>query len=188
MPALLFQPRTIRTGFNAKTPRRKAAKFFETIEKFEDFRVFHFGDYDTTALKHIKARLSEARRTQIDAILGKCTNVLTALYPHIYFPAYSNSLKDIGRLLGDDYPTNETTGLHSIIWRSEWEAQPKIALKVKLIDYNRTDCALLNRLSDSMVRQTSADGSKEAGLSSAQSDPPANLTPDAMPPNGDQSA
>jgi len=58
---------------------------------------------------------------------------------------------------------DEATGLHTIIWRTEWEAQHEPHLKAKLVEYNRTDCVLLKRLFDYMVVQTSADDSKEAG-------------------------
>jgi predicted RecB family nuclease len=137
------------------------AQFADTISQLEDFRVFHFGDYDTAALRRIKLRLSESHQKKLDMILEKCTNVLSVLYPHVYFPAFSNSLKDIGRFLRAD--PNDATGLQSIIWRTEWEAQHELDLKTKLVAYNRTDCLLLNRLSDFMVRQTTADDSKETG-------------------------
>ncbi len=139
------------------------ARFADTISRLEDFRVFHFGDYDTAALKGMKPCLPECFQKQLDVILGKCTNVLSALYPHVYFPTYSNSLKDIGRIVGDACSINEATGLHSIVWRNGWEARHELDLKAQLIEYNRTDCVLLSRLSDFMIRQTTADGSKEAG-------------------------
>jgi predicted RecB family nuclease len=132
------------------------AQFADTISQLEDFRVFHFGDYDTAALKHIKRRLSESHQKQLDVILGKCTNVLSALYPHVYFPAYSNSLKDIGRLVGASCPTNEATGLHSIIWRTEWEAQDELDLRAKLIEYNRNDCLVLKKLTEFILHQTAS--------------------------------
>src|ERR1035438_9460786 len=99
------------------------AEFAETVGQLEDFRVFHFGDYDTAALKHMKARLSEAHQKQLDAILGKCTNVLSAIYPHVYFPSYSNGLKDIGRFVTADCPTHIAAGLQSMIWRGEWQSR-----------------------------------------------------------------
>jgi len=139
-------------------------QFAETVGQLENFRVFHFGDYDTAALKHMKARLSEAHQKQLDAILGKCTNILSALYPHVYFPIYSNNLKDIGRFIAADCPTNDTTGLHSIIWRSEWEAKREIDLKATLIEYNRTDCELLKCLSVFMVRQMTGENPPEVGV------------------------
>jgi hypothetical protein len=32
-------------------------------------------------------------------VLAAMTNVLAVIYPHFYFPTYSNSLKDIGGCL-----------------------------------------------------------------------------------------
>ena len=39
------------------------------------------------------------RPTQGDPILSRVVNALI-IYAHVYFPTYSNSLKDIGRYLG----------------------------------------------------------------------------------------
>src|ERR1035438_5972803 len=100
--------------------KTRFAEFAETLSQLEDFRVFHFGDYDTAALKRMKARLSEPHRRQIELVLGKCTNVLLAVYPHLYFPTYSNNLKDIGKVLGFERSAQEATGLQSIIWRMTW--------------------------------------------------------------------
>ena len=139
------------------------AQFADIISQLEEFRVFHFGDYDTMALKRMKPRLSQGHQKQLDVILGNCTNVLSVLYPHVYFPTYSNSLKDIGSFVGGACPKQKGTGLHSIIWRTEWEAQHGVELKAKLVEYNRTDCVLLNNVADFMVQQTSTDDSKETG-------------------------
>ena len=136
------------------------AQFAETVGQLESFHVFHFGDYDTAALKHMKARLSEAHQKQVDTILGKCTNVLSAIYPHVYFPSYSNSLKDIGRFVTADCASHVATGLESMIWRRKWETKPELDLKCGLIEYNRADCRLLNRLSVFIVQQISGENSQ----------------------------
>lgn len=130
------------------------ARFIETISNLADFRVFHFGDYDTVALKRVKPHLSEIHRSQIDVILGKCTNVLSAIYPHIYFPTFSNNLKDIGDYLGGGTDAFRTTGLGSIIWRNEWERRRDGDLKERLIEYNKTDCLTLRKLTEFITLQT----------------------------------
>ena len=98
------------------------AQFVEMVSQLEDFRVFHFGDYDLAALKRKKPLLSEKHQRGLEVIFGRCTNVLSAFYPHVYFPAHSNGLKDIGKFVGPDCTTLGATGLQSIIWRTEWEA------------------------------------------------------------------
>ncbi len=122
------------------------AQFVETVSLLEDFRVFHFGDYDVAALKRKRQLLSEIHRQKLDVILGKCMNVLSALYPHVYFPTHSNGLKDIGKFVGPDHSSHEATGLHSVVWRHDWEASRELDLRAKLIEYNRTDCMLLRAL------------------------------------------
>jgi predicted RecB family nuclease len=47
------------------------AQFVETVSLLEDFRVFHFGDYDVAALKRKRQLLSEIHRQKLDVILGK---------------------------------------------------------------------------------------------------------------------
>jgi predicted RecB family nuclease len=150
----------------ADTPADEAAlfaQFVETVSLLEDFRVFHFGDYDVVALKRKRPLLSEIHRQKLDAILGKCTNVLSALYPHVYFPTHSNGLKDIGKFVGPDNSSGGPTGLHSVVWRHDWEASRELTLRAKLIEYNRTDCMLLTDVCDFLVRETSVDGSRAEG-------------------------
>ncbi len=139
------------------------AQFVETVSLLEDFRVFHFGDYDVAALKRKRQLLSEIHRQKLDVILGKCMNVLSALYPHVYFPTHSNGLKDIGKFVGPDHSSHEATGLHSVVWRHDWEASRELDLRAKLIEYNRTDCMLLTRVCDFLVRETSLDVSRSEG-------------------------
>src|SRR6202021_558352 len=75
-------------------------QFAEAVGDLTDFRVLHFGDYETVAFKRMKAKLPESVHPRIDAILEHATNVLSVIHPHVYFPTYSNGLKDIGRFLG----------------------------------------------------------------------------------------
>ena len=58
--------------------------------------AIHFGRYDAAALKAVRHRLTEELQAKIDAILQRTTNVLSVVYSHIYFPTYSNGLKDLG--------------------------------------------------------------------------------------------
>jgi predicted RecB family nuclease len=88
------------------------AQLADTVCKLPDFRVFHFGEYETIALKRMRAKLPEASRQAVDAILDRSTNILSVIHRHIYFPTYSNSLKDIGRFLGVKRSQEDATGEH----------------------------------------------------------------------------
>ena len=79
-----------------------------------------FRGYETVALKRMKERVPESLHPTIDVILEQATNVLSVIHPHIYFPTYSNGLKEIGRFLGFKRADEDATGLHSIVWRKNW--------------------------------------------------------------------
>jgi predicted RecB family nuclease len=70
-------------------------------------------------------------------------NVLSLIHPHVYFPTYSNSLKQVGKHLWCEQVNLEASGLESIIWRTRWENEHDPEWKAKLADYNRTDCLVL---------------------------------------------
>ncbi len=123
-------------------------QFAEAISQFPDLRVFHFGDYDAAAIKRVSAGLPEGAQQKLNVIIERSVNVLSLIYPHVYFPTFSNSLKDLGTHLGCDWHESGATGLDSIIQRIEWERGNSRDLKSWLVDYNRTDCLALRKLTD----------------------------------------
>jgi predicted RecB family nuclease len=151
-------------SFWADTVADQTAIFSElagSIFKLSDFQVFHFGDYDTIALKRIAITLPEATRCGLENILQRSVNVLSLVYPYVYFPIYSNSLKEIGKCLGCATGTLEATGLQSIIWRAKWEANRAAEWKAKLLDYNHTDCLALKKLTEFILGNTTSTTSSE---------------------------
>jgi predicted RecB family nuclease len=144
---------------------RLLAEFTEVVSRLSDFRVFHFGDYDATALKRLIANSAGSCRELFQVILHGRFNILSTLHSHVYFPTYSNSLKDIGRYLGSYPDADRTTGQDSIAWRNEWEATRDPGLKARLIDYNRRDCHALRDLTKFLYRQVAATAlDQETGI------------------------
>jgi predicted RecB family nuclease len=121
-------------------------KFAETICKLENFQVLHYGNYESVALRRIKPKLSEFHRSRIDMVLERATNVMSVIKPHIYFPTYSNGLKDIGRFLKHERKQEIVTGLRTIVWRKSWEANGDPNLKTSLVQYNQDDCRTLKHV------------------------------------------
>ena len=66
-------------------------------------RLFHYGPYEAHVVKRVASRAAESRLNGIADI--RLTNVLSEVYSKIYFPTYSNSLKDIAGYLGYDWRT-----------------------------------------------------------------------------------
>jgi len=96
-------------------------------------------------------------------ILERSVNVLSVVHPHIYFPTYSNSLKEIGRFLGYARTEEDATGLQTIAWRKDWEASKEFGARNKLIQYNQDDCIQLKRLCEFLASLNSMDFTNTAG-------------------------
>ena len=95
-------------------------------------------------------------------ILERATNVLSVVHPHIYFPTYSNGLKDIGRFLGYERTHESATGLQTIVWRKSWEANGDPDLKASLVQYNQDDCRTLKHVCEFIRRLTLPDATAPA--------------------------
>jgi predicted RecB family nuclease len=115
--------------------------------------LFHYGPYESRVLKRAaslcgpQSKLSQIAETRL-------TNVLSQVYSRIYFPTYSNSLKDIAAYLGHVWGTPEATGLDAATWRARWELTHDSALKEKLIGYNLDDCRALRLLTSFLHKIT----------------------------------
>lgn len=133
------------------------AQFAEAVCRLADFRILHYGDYEAVALKRVKAKLPECLHPKIDTILERATNVLSMVHPHIYFPTYSNGLKDIGRFLGCQRTHENATGLQTIVWREGWEANEDPTLKANLLEYNQDDCRTLKHVCEFIRALTEPD-------------------------------
>jgi predicted RecB family nuclease len=121
-------------------------QFVEVISQLPNVRVFHYGAYDAAALKLVQTKLPDFLQPKIDLILQRCVNVLTQVHQHIYFPTYSNGLKDICHFLGCERTYEIPNGLQSMIWRKSWEANAQPETKAALLRYNKEDCLALRRL------------------------------------------
>ena len=133
------------------------AQFVEIVSALPDFRIYHFGNYETIALKRARQNLPEQLRPKVDIILERSVNVLSVVHPHIYFPTYSNSLKEIGLFLGYARTEEDATGLQTIAWRKDWEVSKNTCTKNRLTQYNHDDCIQLKRLCDFIASLNATD-------------------------------
>ena len=101
----------------------------------------------------MKAKLPENLHPKIDAILERMTNLVSVIHHHLYFPIYSNGLKQIGRFLKYGRSGGEQKGLQSIVWRKSWEENQLPDLKARLLEYNEDDCRELRHVAE-FVKQT----------------------------------
>lgn len=118
--------------------------FGQTLSEFPSAHIFHYGPYETRALKRIASHIEPRRRKCI--MDSERSNVLSALYAKVYFPTYSNRLKDVARSLGYVWQAPTPSGLQSVVWRHRWEQTRDCDAKAALVRYNLDDCHALKLL------------------------------------------
>jgi predicted RecB family nuclease len=121
-------------------------QFLEVVGRYQDGWLYTYGSYEAAFLRRM---LTKADGQGLgEPILSRFVNVLSIIYAHVYFPTYSNSLKDIGQYLGCRWTAAEASGLQSIVWRRQWEATGAVAFKDMLTTYNIEDCLALRKVTE----------------------------------------
>jgi predicted RecB family nuclease len=140
-------------------------QFLHYLSHCSDAHLFYYGSYEAHVFRRMLA--SGAPDKSSAELLTSATNVLSLLYANIYFPTYSNELKAIGHYLGCAWSSPEATGLHTLVWRAQWEQTHDPALKERLILYNQQDCVALQKVRE-FLATLPADGepreAQEGGL------------------------
>jgi predicted RecB family nuclease len=121
-------------------------QFVAEVTRHGDFLVFCYGSYERAFITRMQKVAK--RKKLVDKILNALVNVLTLVYSQVYFPTYSNGLKDIGRYVGCTWTAPEASGLQSIAWRIQWEVTQREEWKQKLTTYNLEDCVGLQRVTE----------------------------------------
>jgi hypothetical protein len=134
----------------------------EAIRELPELQIFHYGKYERVAMLRMKAQLPEYLQPTIDALFERATNVLSVIHPHVYFPTFSNSLKEVGRFLGIERADESATGLQCIVWRNSWQANKAPDIKARLLQYNQDDCYTLKRIVEFIRGLAAADSSGAA--------------------------
>ena len=132
-------------------------KLLDILSSYTDFRIFHYGNYELSFLKRWIKKFDGRRKTQLERLIRKTTNILSFTYYNIYFPTYSNSLKDIGNYLNYCWSTANASGIKSIIWRKQWEQNKEQLLKEILIQYNIDDCLALKTVTEFIYKLVSKE-------------------------------
>jgi predicted RecB family nuclease len=112
--------------------------------------VIHYGSFETFFLRKMIKRYGSPPESSVPAnALQTAVNLLSLIYGQIYFPCYSNGLKDIARLLGFEWSEPEASGIMTVVWRANWEQSGAPSLKEKITTYNAEDCAALCQVTNS---------------------------------------
>jgi len=121
-------------------------EFIEILSGLEDAHIFYFGKYESRIFKRMLKRNTPTKVKNL--LMEKTTNILTVIHATLYFPTYSNGLKEIGKYLGCSWTASNPSGIQSIVWRKKWEHSKDTKLRDTLIRYNYEDCVALRTLTE----------------------------------------
>jgi predicted RecB family nuclease len=113
-------------------------RFLDQLDREGRYSLVHYGSYEIKALRQIRQKVPVAYQSRIDDAIKSSLNLLSIIRPYIYFPTYSNGLKEIAGYL--KYSWSDPC----LIWRQRW-LQGERSYKEKLLRYNQDDCSALRR-------------------------------------------
>ena len=116
-------------------------EFLAILESVEKPVLIHYGSYETSFLKQMRGRHGSPLDGSVVAIaIASACNLVSVIFANIYFPTFSNGLKEIGRYLGFDWSLASSSGVQTIAWRETWSRRGEPSGKENLISYNAEDC------------------------------------------------
>lgn len=131
--------------------------FLDILSSVEKPVLIHYGSYETSFLAKMQMRYGvPPKHAILTAVIEHTINIVSSIYAKIYYPTYSNGLKDIARSLNVYWTEPGASGLTSIVWRHLWEVERTETLKQRLTTYNAEDCAALEQVTNT-VRALSCD-------------------------------
>jgi hypothetical protein len=112
------------------------------LKEIDNPRLVHYGAYEIRFLKRMRERWKSTAEDAefVDRIVQGSVNLLATMYGRIYFPTYSNGLKEIARWLGFEWTRPQSSGTAAMLSRRCWELTHDDGLRRELIAYNIDDC------------------------------------------------
>jgi len=160
------------------------ASCFGVLKFLQNPRLFHYGNYEILFLKRMRVRYVDQSEDEefLDQLIASSVNLVSLIYAQVYFPTYSNGLKDVARRLGFEWSESEASGRQALIWRAQWETTRDPTLKRRLIAYNQEDCQAVQRVAEVIANICSEGPSKTAeaisvNVSTLDRDPPLRFGP-----------
>ncbi|MFM0366319.1 TM0106 family RecB-like putative nuclease [Paraburkholderia sediminicola] len=148
-------------------------RFCAILNRLEKPILIHYGSYETIFFRNMQLRYSDVTEIypNLVDVFGASINVVSLLYATVYFPTYSNGLKEIASYLGYRWGDPNASGLLSIMWRREWEMTKSRHLKSKLAEYNLDDCTALSVVVNHLRRLSARQSEEDAVWADKLADP-----------------
>ncbi len=133
-------------------------EFLLLINQYPAAPIYHYGSYEPRTV----AKLARQYDTDGESLTKRMVNVNKQIYGKVYFPVYSNQLKEVAGFVGATWTSPNASGLHSLVWRHRWDETSEDRYKDTLLTYNEEDCRALKVLVEKLfkIQQSAATLSK----------------------------
>ena len=126
--------------------------FVNILSEIERPILIHFGRFEKTFFKRMRQRYGESlENSKVASAITSSINLLSVIFAQIYFPTFSNSLKEIASSLKFVWSDPTLFGPNSIMCRADWEQSRQPSEKRRLITYNLEDCTALELLTNTVA-------------------------------------
>jgi hypothetical protein len=138
---------------SAEDERKIWNEFIGILANITDPVLIHYGSYETKFLNRMGNRYGvPPAESRVAGAVKKSINLLSVIFAQVYFPTFSNRLKDIGHFFGAKWGGPVTSGLQSVASRLEWERSAAPELKAALVAYNRDDCLAIETVTAGLTQ------------------------------------
>jgi predicted RecB family nuclease len=133
------------------------------IKQIANPQIIHYGAYELRFLKRMMERyqLGLEDAELVERLVSTSVNLLATIYGQIYFPTYSNGLKDVARMLGFEWTWREGSGSAALLLRRCWELTSDNDLRRTLTTYNVEDCRATGMITKALSHICSNGGTAE---------------------------
>jgi predicted RecB family nuclease len=125
-----------------------------TLKSIENTQIICYGAYETRFLKRMIERyVREPNDVDfVEKLIKTSVNLVSYIFGRIYFPTYTNGLKDVARYLGFEWTWPHASGTAAPFLRRDWELTADERQKRELIDYNMSDCRATAKVAGALAR------------------------------------
>jgi predicted RecB family nuclease len=129
--------------------------FLAILKGVENPVLVHYGRFERTFFKRMHDRYGGPPEDSAAAKALKApVNLLTVIFAQVYFPTYTNGLKEVAGSMGFNWSDAKASGVQSVVWRYTWEQSRDPAVKQSLVQYNAEDCEALEIVTNALVEIT----------------------------------
>lgn len=137
--------------------------FLDILSGIDNPVLIHYGSFEAIFLKRMCDRYGGPQEDSPAAkAIASSVNLLSVIFAQVYFPSYSNGLKEIARFIGFEWTDPLSSGLQSIVWRHRWEESRDPTIREKLISYNTDDCEALRLVAHTLSRLSEPNGGTDS--------------------------